>query len=102
MTHRVRSAFGRFFALCAVLAVATSFVAPLATRHLPPGECIRKDGLSSWCYAKLRHAVGDCQATVLSPRVDSNSGGECVLDRLAPQDPAQHDERRLRTTKGAF
>jgi Carboxypeptidase regulatory-like domain/TonB-dependent Receptor Plug Domain len=33
MTHRVRSAFGRFFALCAVLAVATSFVAPLAAQQ---------------------------------------------------------------------
>jgi hypothetical protein len=34
MTHRVRSAFGRFLALCAVLAVATSFVAPLAAQQV--------------------------------------------------------------------
>jgi hypothetical protein len=33
MTHRVRSAFARFFALCAVLAVATSLVAPLAAQQ---------------------------------------------------------------------
>ncbi len=33
MTHRVRSAFNRFLALCAVLVVATSFVAPLAAQQ---------------------------------------------------------------------
>ena len=33
MTHRVRSAFNRFLALCAVVVVATSFVAPLAAQQ---------------------------------------------------------------------
>src|SRR5215510_3151268 len=33
MTHRVRSAFGRFLALGAVLAVATTFVAPLTAQQ---------------------------------------------------------------------
>jgi len=34
MTQRVRSAFARFLALCAVVAVATSFVAPLAAQQV--------------------------------------------------------------------